>query len=301
MNLSGSTCALATPFRARDDDALDLDAYARLIEHQLAGGTRALVVAGSTGEAAALDEAEYVELLEFAVAQVAGRVPVLAGTGLSATRRTIAQTKLAAAAGIDAALVVAPAYVRPTQEGLYRHFSEVAERGGLPVVLYNVPARTGCDLLPGTVQRLVGHGNIIGIKEAVADAGRMTELLQLAGTDFRVLSGDDATAARALLAGADGVVSVAANVAPALFASLCDACGAGHEAEAMVFDQRLRSLYAFLGIEPNPIPVKWCLSALGIGEAGLRLPLLSLSADHHAEGLRVLADLGLVQPMPAVG
>jgi 4-hydroxy-tetrahydrodipicolinate synthase len=301
MNLSGSICALATPFRAFDNDALDFDACARLIEHQLAGGTRAIVVAGSTGEAAALDEAEYIELLEFAVARVAGRIPVLAGTGLSATRRTIAQTKRAAAAGIDAALVVAPAYVRPTQEGLYRHFSEVADHGGLPVVLYNVPTRTACDLLPGTVQRLVGHGNIVGIKEAVADAPRMTELLQLAGTGFRVFSGDDSTAARALLAGADGVVSVAANVAPALFASLCGACSAGREADAMVLDQRLRPLYAFLGIEPNPIPVKWCLAALGIGEPGLRLPLLDLSPAHHAEGIQVLAELGLVQPMPAVG
>jgi 4-hydroxy-tetrahydrodipicolinate synthase len=301
MNLSGSICALATPFRALDNDALDLDAYARLIEYQLAGGTRAVVVAGSTGEAAALDEAEYVELLEFAVTQVAGRIPVLAGTGLSATRRTIAQTRLAAAAGIDAALVVAPAYVRPTQEGLYRHFSEVANHGGLPVLLYNVPTRTACDLLPETVARLAGHGNIVGIKEAVADAPRMTALLQLAGTGFRVLSGDDATATRALLAGADGVVSVAANVVPALFASLCEACSAGREADATVIDQRLHPLYAFLGIESNPIPVKWCLSALGIGEAGLRLPLLSLSAGHHAEGVQVLAGLGLVQPMPAVG
>jgi 4-hydroxy-tetrahydrodipicolinate synthase len=301
LNLSGSICALATPFRALENDALDLDAFGRLIDLQLAGGTRALVVAGSTGEAAALEESEYAELLEFAVTRVAGRVPVLAGTGLSATRRTITQTRLAASMGIDAALVVAPAYVRPTQEGLYRHFSEVAEHGGLPVVLYNVPTRTACDLLPETVARLVGHGSIVAIKEAVADAPRMAALLQLAGSGFRVLSGDDATAVRALLGGADGVVSVAANVVPALFAALCEACAAGREADAMALDQRLHPLYAFLGIEPNPIPVKWCLSALGIGEPNLRLPLLGLSASHHPRGVQVLADLGLVQPAPAVG
>lgn len=292
MELSGSICALATPFDARGD-ALDLEAFGRLVDHQIDGGTRALVVAGSTGEAAALDETEYVALLEAGAARVRRRVPLLAGTGLSSTRRTIAQTRRAAAAGIDAALVVAPPYVRPTQEGLYRHYSEVADHGGLPVVLYNVPTRTACDLLPGTVARLRGHGNIVGIKEAVADPARMDALLGLRGADFRVLSGDDPSAARALLAGADGVISVAANVAPALFAALCGACAAGDAAQAQSLDRALRPLYELLGIEPNPIPVKWCLARLGFGDPGLRLPLLPLSAAHHAQAASVLADLGL--------
>jgi 4-hydroxy-tetrahydrodipicolinate synthase len=292
--LSGSMCALATPLRCRDD-ALDLDAVGRLIDYQLAGGTRALVVAGSTGEAAALDDEEYSALLQFAVERIASRVPVLAGSGLSATRKTILQTARARAAGVDAALVVAPAYVRPTQEGMYRHFSEVAERGGLPVVLYNVPSRTGCDLLPETVARLAGHDNIVGIKEALPDAVRMSALLALKRADFSVLSGDDPTAARAMLAGADGVVSVAANVAPALFSALCVACAGADTAQAQALDQRLRPLYVLLGAEPNPIPVKWCLSELGIGEAYLRLPLLALSAAHHAMGIDVLARLGLVE------
>ncbi|MFI4969119.1 MAG: 4-hydroxy-tetrahydrodipicolinate synthase [Lysobacterales bacterium] len=300
MNLSGSICALATPFRS-GDGALDLDAFGRLIDYQLAGGTRALVVAGSTGEAAALDDAEYSALLEFAVVHVGGRVPLLAGSGLSATRKTIAQTRRAKAAGVDAALVVAPAYVRPTQEGMYRHYIEVAEHGGLPVVLYNVPARTACDLLPETVARLARHDNIVGIKEALADKARMAALLALRASGFCVLSGDDPTSAHALRAGADGVVSVAANVAPQAFAAMCEAALAGDAARTDALDQRLHPLYALLGAEPNPIPLKWCLARLGIGMADLRLPLLALSAAHHAQARAVLNDLGLVEATRAVG
>jgi 4-hydroxy-tetrahydrodipicolinate synthase len=298
VSLSGSICALATPLRSRDD-VLDLPAFGRLIDYQIAGGTRALVAAGSTGEAAALDEAEYAELLEFAVAYVAGRVPLLAGTGLSSTRKTITQTQRARAAGVDYALVAAPAYVRPTQEGMYRHFSEVAEHGGLPVVLYNVPSRTACDLQPPTVARLARHGNIVGIKEAVADPVRMDALLALRGSGFAVLSGDDPTAARAMLAGADGVISVAANVAPTLFGSMCAAATAGDAEQALALDERLQELYAVLGAEPNPIPVKWCLAALGFGEAYLRLPLLALSEEHHAAAGAMLNRLGLGGAVPA--
>jgi 4-hydroxy-tetrahydrodipicolinate synthase len=169
----------------------------------------------------------------------------------------------------------------------------VADRGGLPVVLYIVPARTACDLLPEPVARLQGHGNINGIKEAVSDAARMVALLDLRGDAFRVFSGDDPTAARALLAGADGVISVAANVAPALFAAMCAACAKRDEEGALVLDRRLRRLYALLGVEPNPIPVKWCLSLLGFGAPDLRLPLLPMSDAHRAEAAGVLAELGL--------
>ena len=184
---------------------------------------------------------------------------------------------------------------------MYRHFCEVADRGGLPVVLYNVPSRTGCDLLPDTVARLAGHGNIIGIKEAWPDADRMSALLALKSATFSVLSGDDPTAARAMLAGADGVVSVAANVAPAMFSALCAACACADAALAQALDQQLRPLYTALATEPNPIPVKWCLSEMGFGEAHLRLPLLPLSATHHAAAIDVLARLGLVETLPAVG
>lgn len=300
MILSGSICALATPFRAQTD-ALDLEACGRLIDYQITGGTRALAMAGSTGEAAAMDDAEYARLLGFSVERVAKRIPVLAGSGLSSTRATIARTRLAQSSGVDFALVVAPPYVRPTQEGMYRHFCEVAEHGGLPVVLYNVPTRTACDLLPETVARLAGHGNIVGIKEAVQDPLRMQSLIALGSRDFSVLSGDDPTALRAIRAGANGVISVAANVAPQLFSAMCEAAGSGDPAHADALDARLHPLYDLLNAEPNPIPVKWCLSELGFGEDCLRLPLLALSPTHHEAGRDVLRRLELLPVANAAG
>ena len=299
LNLSGSLCALATPFRG-EDDALDFDAWTRLIDHQLRGGTRGLVVAGSTGEGAALERDEFIALLEHAVRQVSARVAVLAGTGQSSTRKTIAQTRLAAAAGADAALVVTPPYVRPTQEGLYRHFQEVAEHGGLPVVLYNVPSRTACDLLPDSVERLCRHAAIIGIKEAVPDPARMQALLALRSDHFRILSGDDATCARAIAAGADGVISVAANLVPAQMQALCERAARG-DPSVEVLDNDLRPLHDLLGAEPNPIPLKWCLQRLGMAGPRLRLPLTGLSVSHHARADRVLANAGLLEPAKATG
>ena len=299
MTLSGSIVALATPFGA-DDHALDLDACGRLIDAQIAQGTRAIVMAGSTGEAAALDEAEFSALLSFAVERIGGRVPVLAGTGLPATRKTIAQTQRARDAGVDFALVVAPAYVRPTQEGMYRHFSEVAEHGGLPVVLYNVPSRTACDLLPETVSRLTRHGNIVGIKEARPERERMQALLALQSDRFAVLSGDDPTALRAMLDGAKGVISVAANAAPAAFAEMCELAIACDVDAASKADARLKPLYEFLGVEPNPITVKWLLSAQGFGTPEMRLPLVPLSPAHHEQGREILIRLGLIEAQRAV-
>lgn len=286
MRLSGSITALTTPFAA--DGAVDTDAFARLIDAQLDAGTSAVVVAGSTGEAAALEDSEYRALLAFAVHRIGGRIPVLAGTGASATARTLALTRLAADIGADAALVVTPPYVRPTQAGLLAHFRAVADDGGLPVVLYNVPPRTGCDLQPDTAGELSAHPNIIGIKEARPEPERMDALLRLRGDGFVVLSGDDATAARAMLAGADGVVSVASNVAPGAFRRLCELARAGDEAAAAALDRRLAGLHAFLGVEPNPIPVKALLRLNGIGE-GLRLPLQPLSSTHAAEADRIHA------------
>lgn len=299
MTLSGSIVALATPFGA-NDHALDLDACGRLIDAQIAQGTRAIVMAGSTGEAAALDEREFSSLLAFAVARIGKRVPVLAGTGLSATKKTIAQTQRAKDAGVDLALVVAPAYVRPTQEGMYRHFSEIAEHGGLPVVLYNVPSRTACDLLPETVAKLTRHGNIVGIKEARSERERMQALLTCQSDRFAVLSGDDPTAMRAMLDGAKGVISVAANAAPAAFAEMCERAIACDVDGASKADARLRDLYDFTGVEPNPIPVKWLLAALGFGTPEMRLPLVPLSPAHHAKGREILVRLGLIEAARAV-
>lgn len=300
VKLTGSICALATPFRA-SDDSLDLDAFARLIEFQVRSGTTGLVVAGSTGEGAALDTAEFLTLLEHARRKIANRVPLLAGTGMQSTRKTIEQTRLAASAGADVALVVTPAYVRPTQEGLYRHFSEVAEKGGLPIMLYNVPSRSACDLLPETVSRLCRHPGIIGIKEARADEERMRELLALANESFVVLSGDDPTCARAILAGASGVISVAANIAPAAMQTLCMSAILGDVEGTQHLDRRLHGLYDMLAVEPNPIPLKWCLQRLGRGSDHLRLPLLPLSAAYHARAERVLDESGLLDSAHLVG
>ena len=287
MRLSGSITALATPFAA--DGAVDTDAFARLIDVQLAGGTSAVVVAGSTGEAAALEDSEYRALLAFAVHRIGGRIPVLAGTGASSTTRTLTLTRLAADIGADAALVVTPPYVRPTQAGLLAHYRTVAVEGGLPVVLYNVPARTGCDLLPETVGELAAHPGIVAIKEARPEPDRMEALLRHRSEAFFVLSGDDPTAARAMLAGADGVVSVASNVVPGAFRHLCQLARSGDEAGALALDRRLGELYRFLGVEPNPIPVKALLELNGIGR-GLRLPLQRLSSTHAAEAIRIHAD-----------
>ena len=285
MRLTGSITALATPFTT--DGELDLDGWRRLIAAQLEGGTQALVVAGSTGEAAALFDAEFDVLLRTAVEQVGGRVPVLAGTGMSNTVKTIEQTRRAAVLGADAALVVTPPYVRPTQAGLIAHYRAVANDGALPIVLYNVPGRTGCDLLPETVAALASHPRIIAVKEARNELDRMAALLTLAGDGFAVLSGDDPTACRALLAGADGVVSVASNIIPVAFRMLCD-LGRSRDSDAGELDARLRPVFDFLGVESNPTPVKAILELQGIGH-GLRLPLMPLSAEHRDAAVRIAA------------
>jgi len=287
VQLSGSITALATPFDA--SGAIDFAAWHRLLQAQLEGGTRAVVVAGSTGEAAALSDDEFVRLLRAAVAQLGGRLPVLAGTGQANTAKTIAQTKLARDAGADVALVVTPPYVRPTPAGLVAHYRAVADEGGLPVVLYNVPGRTGTDMAPETVAQLCRHPGIVGLKEARGDEARWQALYPLAGDDFALLSGDDPTFVRAMAGGARGVISVASNVVPRAFARMCEWLADGRRGDALALDARLQGLYDFLGVEPNPIPVKALLQRQGIGE-GLRLPLLPLSAG-HASAADAMASL----------
>ncbi len=302
MAISGSITALATPFHG--DGSLDLDAWRRLLVQQLEGGTQGVVVAGSTGEAAALSDEEFDRLLAIAVEMVGGRMTVLAGTGQMNTIKTITQTRRGAAAGAQLALVVTPPYVRPTQAGLIQHDRAVADDGALPVVLYNVPGRTGCDLLPETVAQLVDHPNIVGIKEAVNDPQRMTALLALRTEKFAILSGDDPTACRALLAGADGLISVGSNALPRAFRRLCDLARGCNRAEAEAWDGRMQACYSFLGAEPNPIPVKALLQRLGYGSA-LRLPLLPLStangpqADLMAEAVRALEEQCSRDPLAA--
>jgi 4-hydroxy-tetrahydrodipicolinate synthase len=282
LHLTGSITALAPPVTAAGE--LDPGAWDRLLDLQLEAGTSAVVVAGSTGEAATLSDAEYAGLVAHAARRIAGRIPVLAGTGQSGTAKTVAQTRLARESGAGIALVVTPPYVRPTQAGLIEHYRAVSAQGGLPVVLYNVPGRTGCDLLPATVAELRDDPNIIGLKEARGDEARWDALYPLGGAGFSLLSGDDPTCARAIRGGAAGVISVASNVVPRAFARLCRLLRAGQEAEAAALEARLAPVYDFCGIESNPIPVKALLQRLGVG-SGLRLPLTPLS-----EGNRELAD-----------
>ena len=286
LHPTGLITALATPFDG--GGALDLDAWRRLLQWQLAAGVQGVVVAGSTGEAAMLEEGEYDTLLRTAVEQAGGRCRVIAGTGLSGTAATIARTRRAAAAGVDAALVVVPPYVRATQAGLLAHYRAVADQGGLPVILYNVPARSACDLLPETVVQLATHGGIVAIKEAVTDPARIGMLVALSGPRFSVLGGDDATAASSMLAGASGLVSVGSNIAPLAYRRLYELARSGDGGETQAWNARLAPLHAFCGVEPNPIPVKALLRAAGYGQ-GLRLPLTALAEPYHAEAARMSA------------
>jgi 4-hydroxy-tetrahydrodipicolinate synthase len=293
MKIHGSVCALVTPFES--NGALDMAAFGRLLDFQIAGGTQAVVVAGSTGEAHMLEHDEYDRLLAFAVKHVAGRIPVIAGTGEAGTAKTVALTKRARALGADAALVVAPYYVRPTQEGLRRHFLEVADKGGLPVLLYNVPSRTGCDVLPETTAQLRDHPGIIGIKEARADAERIRQTAELVRPDFVYLSGDDGSAADAMLAGAAGTISVVVNLVPRAFRALCDAAIAGDRAATADCHAALDPLVQALNCAPNPIAVKAGLPDLGLGTASPRLPLVELeqgpAREHLRKALATLASL----------
>jgi 4-hydroxy-tetrahydrodipicolinate synthase len=278
---TGSICAIVTPFDAAD--RVDLAAFAGLVDWHRESGTQALVVAGSTGESGALEDHEYEGLLDVALARAGSMMPVIAGCGAPATHKALKLARRARAAGAAALLGVTPYYSRPTQQGLVRHYESLADDVGLPLILYNVPGRTGCDLLPETVARLASHERIVGIKEARPEPERMSALLALRGEGFVVLSGDDSTACRSMCDGADGTISVAANIVPRSFRALCDAARAG-ATEADVIDARLAPLHRFLGIEPNPIPIKSLLArARRIGPA-LRLPLLPLSDAHRAAG-----------------
>lgn len=283
MNINGSICALATPFDSQG--RLDFDGWSRLLDFQLEGGTQALVVAGSTGEAHMLEGDEFARLLAHAVRQVNGRVPVIAGTGGVTTDEAIANTRLASELGADAALVVTPWYVRPSQAGLLRHFLVLADAVDLPMILYNVPSRTACDMLPATVLQLREHPRIVGIKEAVADPQRIQAMAGLVNEHFVYLSGDDGSAAQAMLAGAAGTVSVIVNLLPKPFRSMCDAACAGEDSLANSVAQSLGPLLNAMNCAPNPVPVKIGLSALGICGDTVRAPLCALPPGRERDGI----------------
>lgn len=271
---AGSSVALVTPMRP--DGAVDHEAWLRLLDFQLQGGTTAVVVGGTTGESATLEDAELRQLVESAVRHVRGRMMVIAGAGTSSTATTLERVRWLGELGIDGLLIVTPAYVKPTQEGLFRHYELAAEASRVPVVLYNVPGRTAVDMLPVTVARLAALPRIVAIKEAVAGADRVRAILSLA-PGFTVLSGDDATAREAVLAGARGVISVTANVAPLAMSRMIAAALTGDAALSAELDAPLARLHADLFVEGNPIPVKWALQRMGMIHPGIRLPLTPLS------------------------
>lgn len=276
---SGSQVALVTPMHP--DGSIDWTAWERLLDLHIDSGTAGVVVGGTTGESASLTDSELQALIDRARPRLKGRVALIAGVGGSSTALTIERARRVGAAGVDAVLVVTPPYNRPTQEGLYRHFEAVAAALSVPVILYNVPSRTGVDLLPGTVARLARLPRIVAVKEA-AGLERVRELLEATGRAFTVLSGDDATAGDAMLAGARGVISVSANVVPKVIAQLCAAALRGDALATARINASVAALHAALFVESNPIPVKWALAELGLIEAGIRLPLTPLSESLHA-------------------
>lgn len=290
--IQGSLGALVTPMDA--EGSLDREGLRRLIEFHIREGTDGLVAVGTTGESATLDEAEHTEVIRLTVEQVAGRVPVIAGTGANSTAEAIALTRAAKAAGATACLLVTPYYNKPTQEGLYRHHRAIAEAVDIPQILYNVPGRTACDMLPATIGRLAAVPNIIGVKEATGKLERVPELIRLCGPDFLLYSGDDATAREFCQLGGHGVISVTANVAPRLMHELCAAIRAGDRDAAAAIDARLGGLHRDLFIESNPIPVKWALAEMGLIKPGIRLPLTWLSEPCHAAVRAALRQAGLL-------
>jgi 4-hydroxy-tetrahydrodipicolinate synthase len=290
----GSIPALVTPMR--DDGAIDFVAWQALLDFHLREGTDGVVVGGTTGESPVLDRGELEELVRRAKAQLAGRMPVIAGSGTNGTAKSVALSRAAEAAGADALLVVTPYYNKPTQEGLYRHFMSIADAVGIPVILYNVPGRTACDMQAETVARLSRHPRIAGIKEATGDVTRGQAILERSRADFLLLSGDDPTAAELMRIGARGVISVTANVAARAMHEICAAALAGRHDEARALNERLMPLHKALFVEANPIPVKWAVQRLGLVGAGIRLPLTPLSEPLRATVEAAMRTVGIALP-----
>ena len=288
--MKGSLTALVTPMDA--EGAVDYGALERLIEWQVDSGTAGLVVAGTTGEAATLSHEEHVALIRYAARQARGRIPVVAGTGSNSTAQTIALSQAVDGADIAACLVVTPYYNKPTQQGMFRHFTEIAAAVEHPLILYNVPARTAVDLLPETIGRLAENPRIGACKEATGEVERVARLKALCGEEFLLYSGDDATAREFMLAGGDGVISVTANVAPAEMAGMCAAALGGDADQAARLDAPLAALHEALFVESNPIPAKWALDRMNRIKAGIRLPLTWLSEPHHARVAAAMRQAG---------
>lgn len=287
---SGSIVALVTPMDS--SGSIDYDRLAGLIAFHEQAGTEALVIAGTTGESATLTRDEHIEIIERAC-ELSQGLPVIAGTGSNSTAQTLDLSKAVDQLPVAGFLIVTPYYNKPTQEGMYRHFSTVAEAVRKPLILYNVPARTGVDLQPETVMRLSEHGNIAAIKEATGELERVKILREGCRFSFSLLSGDDATACEFMLDGGDGVISVTANVAAAAVRRLCDAARAGDREGAEQVDATLQDLHRALFTESNPIPVKWAVEQMGLVGSGIRLPLTTLAAEHHDTVRAAMARAGI--------
>lgn len=289
---SGSMVALVTPMRA--DGSVDADSLRRLVEFHIEQGTDAIVAVGTTGESATLTVDEHCDVIRQVVEYVDGRIPVIAGTGANSTQEAIELSNSAKDLGVDAVLLVTPYYNKPTQEGLFLHFQAIADAVDIPQILYNVPSRTACDLLPETVGRLASHPNIVGIKEATGEVARVAKIRSLTGPEFAVLTGEDANTVEFILAGGQGVISVTANVAPRAMHQMCEAALAGNAESARTINASLAALHQQLFIESNPIPVKWALIELGMIPTGIRLPMTPLSNEHQQPVRDALSSAGLL-------
>ena len=291
--ITGSIVALVTPMIP---DSLDVDweALERLVEWHIEEGTSGLVAVGTTGESATLSVEEHSRVIKKAVAISNGRIPVIAGTGANCTREAIELTAAAKLAGADACLLVTPYYNKPTQEGLYQHYKTVAEAVDIEQILYNVPGRTACDMLPETAVRLSEISNIVGIKEATGDLARAAWLIENSPKSFAIYSGDDHSARELMLLGGQGDISVTANVAPKMMAQMCEAALNGDAQQALAIDQQLLAIHDAMFVESNPIPVKWAVSQLGLINDAIRLPLTQLSQANQVKVIQALKSVSLV-------
>ena len=293
----GSIVALVTPMES--DGSIAWQSLFDLIDWHVESGTSGLVLVGTTGESATIDVAEHVQIIEQSSRHAKERIPIIAGTGANSTKEAIYLTSAAKKVGADAVLLVTPYYNKPTQSGLIAHYLEIANKVEIPQILYNVPSRTGCDLLPETVFKLSTHKNIIGLKEATGDLGRLDILKeglkeQIADESFLLYSGDDPTSAEFILKGGSGTISVTANVVPGLISEICTLALLGDREKAILLNSRLEKLHALLFIESNPIPVKWILNRLGRVPEGLRLPLTTLNEKYYDQMELLLSELSLL-------
>ena len=278
--IQGSIVALVTPMY--ENGAIDKESLEKLVQYHINQGTAALVAVGTTGESATLSENEHCEVIKTVVDYVSGRIPVIAGTGSNSTIEAINLTHKAQQAGADACLIVTPYYNKPTQEGLYLHYKAIAEAVDIPQILYNVPGRTACDMLPETIGRLSKLTNIIGVKEATGDLTRVKKIRDLAGENFAIYTGDDATSVEFCLLGGNGSITVTGNVAPRLVHEMIMAAITGDKETALAIDEKLADLHKNLFIQSNPIPVKWAVAEMGLMRQGIRLPLTWLTEDCFA-------------------